>query len=208
VRVLDAMAYQAANVTTHGRAKSDLDALIERANTDPGSANELFALLYNELHRLAEYNLKRSNSTITLDATTLLHEAYLNISGRSDVSFSDQGRFLAYASRAMRGLVIDYARHRRALKRGRQLEITLAGDEQLSDEIQQRSLELSRLGDAIDELAVLDPALAELVDLHFFCGFTFIEIAELRGSSERTVQRDWRKARLLLQHSLMSDIDS
>ncbi len=104
--------------------------------------------------------------------------------------------------------MIDYARHRRALKRGRQLEITLGGDEQPSDEIQQRSLELERLGDAIDELAVLDSLLAELVDLHFFCGFTFIEIAELRGSSERTVQRDWRKARLLLQHSLMSDIDS
>ncbi|MEO7103215.1 MAG: ECF-type sigma factor [Gemmatimonadaceae bacterium] len=195
-------------MTPSGQAGSDLDALIERANTDPGSADELFALLYGELHRLAEYNLKRSNSTITLDATMLLHEAYLNISGRNDVSYPDQGRFLAYASRAMRGLVIDYARHRRALKRGRQLEITLGGDEQPSDEIQQRSLELERLGDAIDELAVLDSLLAELVDLHFFCGFTFIEIAELRGSSERTVQRDWRKARLLLQHSLMSDIDS
>ena len=189
------------------RVETKLDVLIQRADTDKESADQLFALLYGELHRLAEYNLRRSNTTITLDATTLLHEAYLNISGRKDVAFSDQARFLAYASRAMRGLVIDYARHRRALKRGRQLEITLAGDEQPSDDMMQRSQELERLGDAIDELAVLDPALAELVDLHFFCGFAFTEIAELHGASERTVQRDWRKARLLLQHSLMEDVD-
>ena len=187
------------------RVEPDLDALIHRAETDPRSADQLFALLYRELHRLAEYNLSRSNTTITLDATTLLHEAYLNITGRSDVAFPDQARFLAYASRAMRGLVIDYARRRRALKRGRQLEITLAGDEPPSDETMHRSQELERLGDAIDELARLDPTLAELVDLHFFCGFAFTEIAELRGASERTVQRDWRKARLLLHHSLMDD---
>jgi RNA polymerase sigma factor (TIGR02999 family) len=190
------------------RVATDFDRLIQRAESDQGSADELFALLYQELHRLAEHNLRRSNATITLDATTLLHEAYLNISGRKDVAFADQPSFLAYASRAMRGLVIDYARHRRALKRGRQLEITLADDEQPSADRMQRSEELERLGDAIEELSVLDPALAELVDLHFFCGFTFTEIAEFRGSSERTVQRDWRKARLLLQHSLMDDEDN
>jgi RNA polymerase sigma factor (TIGR02999 family) len=181
---------------------AEIDILIQRADADRDSADQLFALLYHELHRLAEHNLRRSNSTITLDATTLLHEAYLNISGRRDVAFRDQARFLAYASRAMRGLIIDYARRRRAQKRGRQLEITLADEEQPSSETVQKSQELERLGDAIEELAVLDPALAELVDLHFFCGFAFVEIAELRGSSERTVQRDWRKARLLLQHSL------
>lgn len=185
--------------------ETELDVLIQRAGSDGAAADELFALLYRELHRLAEYNLRRSNSTITLGATTLLHEAYLNMSGRKDVSFADQARFLAYASHAMRGLVIDYARRQRALKRGRQLEITLAGDERPPAETVQQSQDLERLGDAVDELAILDPALAELVDLHFFCGFTFLEIAELRSSSERTVQRDWRKARLLLQHSLMHD---
>ena len=188
--------------------ETDLELLLQRAGSDRAAADDLFALLYRELHRLAEYNLRRSNSTITLDATTLLHEAYLNITGRRDVAFPDQARFLAYASRAMRGLVIDYARRRRALKRGRQLEITLAEDEEPSDDAVRRSEELERLGDAIDELARLDPALAELVDLHFFCGFAFTEIAELRGASERTVQRDWRKARLLLQHSLMDDNDA
>ena len=187
------------------RVEPELDLLIQRAGSDRAAADELFALLYRELHRLAEYNLRRNNSTITLGATTLLHEAYLNMSGREDVSFADQARFLAYASHAMRGLVIDYARRRRALKRGRQLEITLAGDEQPSADTVQQSQDLERLGDAVEELATLDPALAQLVDLHFFCGFTFAEIAELRGSSQRTIQRDWRKARLLLQHALMDD---
>jgi RNA polymerase sigma factor (TIGR02999 family) len=185
--------------------ESDLDTLIQRAGSDRAAADDLFSRLYGELRRLAEYNLRRAGTAITLDTTSLLHEAYLNMSGRKDVAFSDQARFLAYASRAMRGLVIDYARRRRALKRGRQVEITLADDDRFSPDSLQHARELERLGDAIDELERLDSGLAELVDLHFFCGFTFAEIAELRGASERTVQRDWRKARLLLQQSLTGD---
>ncbi len=90
----------------------------------------------------------------------------------------------------MRGLVIDHARRRRAKKRGRQLEITLAEDELPADEAMQTAEELERLSDALDELATLEPALAELVDMHFFCGFTFAEISVLRDVSSRTVQRD------------------
>lgn len=184
----------------------DLDALIRRADTaDSGAADQLFALLYHELHRVAERNLRRANGAATLGTTTLLHETYLNIASRHDATFTDQARFLGYASRAMRGLVIDYARRSRALKRGRQFEITLASELAPCDATSQQPQELERLGDAIAELATLDPALAQLVDLHFFCGFTFAEIAALRSVSERTVQRDWRKARLLLQHSLMDD---
>jgi len=191
---------------TGGQVGSELEALIRRADqADEDAANQLFALLYHELHRLAEHNLRRAGTSITLGTTTLLHEAYLNIAGRDDVSFSNHPRFLAYASRAMRGLVIDYARRRRAQKRGRQLEITLTEEQTPSSDVERRAAELERLGDAIEELAALEPALAELVDLHFFCGFSFTEIAQLRGVSERTVQRDWRKARLLLQHALLED---
>jgi len=191
--------------------ETELETLIRRADqADPEAADQLFALLYHELHRLAEHHLRRGGgSALTLGATTLLHEAYLNIAGRAEgggVAFADRPRFLGYASRAMRGLVIDYARRRRAKKRGRQLEITLAGDEQLpSAEAAQTAEDLVRLGDALDELATLEPALAELVDLHFFCGFSFAEIAAFREVSERTVQRDWRKARLLLQHAMLAD---
>jgi RNA polymerase sigma factor (TIGR02999 family) len=184
----------------------ELEALIRRADqADREAADKLFAVLYDELHRLAEHNLRRPGSSVTLGTTTLLHEAYLNIAGRENVAFPDRSRFLAYASRAMRGLIIDYARARRARKRGRQFEITLTGDEPSSGPAVETVEELERLGDALDELAELEPALAELVDLHFFCGFSFAEIAELRGVSDRTVQREWRKARMLLHHALLQD---
>jgi RNA polymerase sigma factor (TIGR02999 family) len=173
---------------------------------DPVAPDRLFALLYQELHRLAEHNLRRNGAAATLGATTLLHEAYLNIAGRDEVAFPDRARFLAYASRAMRGLVIDYTRRQRARKRGHELEITLGDDEIASADALRAATELQRLSDALDELAALEPALAELVDLHFFCGYAFGEIAVLRGVSERTVQRDWRKARLLL-HQALTDVD-
>ena len=184
----------------------ELDALIRRADqADREATDKLFAILYDELHRLAEHNLRRAGSALTLGATTLLHEAYLNIAGRDNTAFAERSRFLAYASRAMRGLVIDYARRRRAKKRGRQFEITLADDESPSAESMQNAAELERLGEALDELGQFEPALAELVDLHFFCGFAFGEIATLRGVSERTVRRDWRKTRLLLHDALVHD---
>jgi RNA polymerase sigma factor (TIGR02999 family) len=183
----------------------DIEELIRDADRGGSAAtDELFSMLYRELHRLAEHHVRRGGSSLTIGATTHVHEAYLGIAGRETVSFQDQPRFLAYASRAMRGLVIDYARRRRARKRGRELEITLDGDELPTEVALRTARELEELSDALDELAGVDPALAELVDLHFFCGFPFTEIAALRGVSERTVQRDWRKARLLL-HRVMTE---
>ena len=158
-------------------------------------------MLYHELHGLAESHLRRGGARLTLGTTTLLHEAYLNIAERDALAFPDRARFLAYASRAMRGLVIDYARRRQALKRGREFEITLT--EGAAPSVgSQDAAELEALGDALNELGKLDPSLAELVDLHFFCGLSLAEIASIRQVSERTVQRDWRKARLLLHHQL------
>ena len=140
---------------------------------------ELFAALYRELHRVARRQLHFNNAGgLTLGATTLLHEAYLDLSGRG-LAFPDENRFFAYAARAMRGLIVDYVRERRAIKRGGQFHLT-----------------------ALDGLAVAEPALAELVELKFFCGFGFAEIAAMRGVSERTVQRDWNKARLFLRSAL------
>jgi RNA polymerase sigma factor (TIGR02999 family) len=176
------------------------DLLHQADQADPAAADMLFAMLYDELHRLAEYHLQRSG-TLTLSATTLVHEAYLNIVGRQAMVFPDRARFFAYASKAMRGLVIDYARRRRAKKRGSKFEITLTEDIE-ADRAGAEGEDIEALGDALHELGELDPALAELVDLHFFGGFTFVEIAGLRDVSERTVQRDWQKARLLLHHSV------
>ena len=186
--------------------ETDIHALIERADrADPAAADALFAMLYAELHRVAEASLRRAGSSLTLGPTTLLHEAYLNMVGREDVQYPDRARFLGYASRAMRGLVIDYTRRRRAKKRGRELEITLNDMDATPEDALREALELEKLSDALDELAQFEPSLAELVDMHFFCGFTFAEISTLRGVSQRTVQRDWRKARLLLHRSLVDD---
>ena len=184
---------------------AELESLLHRAGRDePGAADELFALLYEELHLMAERKLRGPGAALTLGPTTLLHEAWLDMAGRRSLAFPDQARFLAYVSRAMRGLVIDYARRRRTLKRGRALELTLAEEEAPSEDATRNARELEELGDALDELAKVDPRLAELVDLHFFCGLSFAEVSALRGVSERTVQRDWRKARLL-RHEVMSD---
>jgi RNA polymerase sigma factor (TIGR02999 family) len=161
----------------------------------------LFADLYGELHRLAARQLRR-NAGSTLGATTLLHEAYMDMSSRS-AHFPDRAHFFAYAARAMRGLVIDYARQRRAQKRGGQYHLT-AIDTKVADDVPATE-DMEAIGDALEELERIDPPLAELVDLKFFCGFTFAEIAQQRGVSERTVQRDWQKARLFLHHVLTND---
>jgi RNA polymerase sigma factor (TIGR02999 family) len=184
---------------------ADLPELLRRAGqADPQAADQLFAALYGELRRLAEHHLERGAS-LTLGTTTLVHDAYLSMVGRQDVRFPDRARFFAYASRAMRGLVIDYARRRRAKKRGREYEITLVEQEIPAGSALEAGQDLQELADALDDLGELNPHLAELVDLHFFAGFSFGEIAEFRGVSERTVQRDWRKARLLLHHALKED---
>ena len=180
-----------------------LDDLIRRAQgNDPAARDELFTLLYAELHRLAERHLRRGGGGLTLGATTLVHEAWLSMAG-AGAEYPDQARFFGYASRAMRGLIIDFARRRRARKRGRDVEITLAGDEAPPED--DAGLDLEALGDALDELGELDSSLAELVDMHFFSGFTFGEIATFRGVSERTVQRGWQKARMLLREALREE---
>jgi RNA polymerase sigma factor (TIGR02999 family) len=174
--------------------------IVARADLgDPDARNALFAALYDELHRLAQAHLRRSPASLTLSATTLLHEAYLDIARRNALAFPDRNRFLGYASRAMRGLVIDYVRRRDASKRGGDLTFTSLDSDEAAVET---SADLEQLGRALEELALLDPWLAELVDLKFFCGFSFAEIAAMRTVSERTIQRDWAKARTLLYESL------
>ncbi len=168
-----------------------------------GSTEDLFTLLYRELHTLAQRHLHGQGPGCTLGTTTLLHEAYLNLSDRSQVRFPDRARFLGYASRAMRGLIIDYARRRSASKRGGEFHLLPLGQEEAPDPgTGAPPQDLGELSDALDQLAEVDSGLAELVDLHFFCGLSFVEIAGLRGVSDRTVQRDWRKARLILHRGL------
>ncbi len=167
---------------------------------DRSASDALFSALYGDLHRMAERQLARSGAGVTLGATTLLHEAYLDIAGRESAKFPDEGRFMAYAAKVMRGLIIDYARSRRALKRGGGFEITSLGDSVAGAAADES--ELVRISGGVDKLASVDPSLAEVVDLKFFCGFSFAEIAALRGVSERTVQRRGEKARIYLHREI------
>jgi RNA polymerase sigma factor (TIGR02999 family) len=164
---------------------------------DPRAAEQLFASLYEELHRLAGQQLRRGGDDLTLGTTTLLHETYLTLAGR-EAAFPDRARFMGYAAKAMRTLIVDYVRSRRATKRGGQFEITLIGNHEPVSPADS-SEQLERVAEAVERLGTVSPELAELTDLHFFCGFSLVEIAGLRGVSDRTVQRDWRKARILLE---------
>jgi RNA polymerase sigma factor (TIGR02999 family) len=167
----------------------------EQGDAANGTENgRIFAALYGELRELAQRQLRR-NAGMPVSPTTLLHEAFLGMANMEAV-FPDREHFIGYAARVMRGLIIDFVRERRALKRGAAFHIT-----ELSTgmaEVAPDEDELSRLSEALDELAMRDPRLAEVVDLKYFCGYTFDDIAALRGTSTRTVKRDWEKARVVL----------
>jgi RNA polymerase sigma factor (TIGR02999 family) len=172
-------------------------ALVAAEQGDAKATEALFGALYHELRRVARKQLHANAWGLTLGATTLLHETYIDVRGRAN-AFPDRAHFFAYAARAMRGLIIDYARGRRAQKRGGQFHITSL-DTHHADQVAASDDDLQPLADALDALASVEPRLAELVELKFFCGFALTEIASMRGVSERTVQRDWNKARLFLR---------
>jgi RNA polymerase sigma factor (TIGR02999 family) len=158
----------------------------------------LFSTLYSELHRLARRQLAGQFIPARFGATTLLHEAYLNMA--NGASFPDRARFMAYASRVMRGLIIDHARARKSAKKGGAYHITAVTLDNLASPIDAR--ELALINDALEELTTVEPELATLVDLKFFCGFSFAEIGAMQMISERTVQRKWEKARIYLHQSI------
>lgn len=163
-------------------------------------ADALFITLYNELHRLAQRELRRRGSLAALGVTTLLHEAYLSMSGRDGAVFVDHARFMGYAARVMRGLVIDDVRRQRSEKRGGLFHITSLDPDRAGSVA--TPAELISVSDALDDLAEVEPVLAEIVELKFFCGFSFAEIGAMRGVSERTIQRKWEKGRLYLHQAM------
>jgi len=185
-----------------GSAISSLIVAAERG--DHPAAEALFAALYSELHRVAKRELARQGRPVSLSATTLLHEAYLDMAARDGPSFPDRARFIGYAARVMRGLVIDHARERHAQKRGGLFELTSLDTQAMENAVDHR--ELVQISEALDDLLKVEPALAEIVDLKFFCGFSFVEIAAMRDISERTVQRHWEKARIYLHRKIRPDL--
>ena len=188
-----------------GAVEPTISWLIEAAEKGDGTASEaLFTALYAELHRMAKRELARRGGSVSLSATTLLHEAYLAMAARDGPSFPDRARFMGYAARVMRTLIIDHARERHAQKRGGQFEITSLDTAAADNSVDQR--EIAEIGEALDELGKAEPALAEIVDLKFFCGLSFGEIAAMRDVSERTVQRNWERARIYLHRKIRADL--
>jgi len=167
---------------------------------DRAAADRVFQLLYDELRRLAHRALGDQRHEATLETTALVHEAYLRLVGSVRPAGDGRRRFFALAAKAMRGILIDRARERLADKRGagvRPLPLEVA-----DGAVAAEAAEALAVDRALDELERLEPRLVEIVELRFFAGCSVVETAELLSISERTVKRDWRKARALLADRL------
>ena len=181
---------------------SDITALLSRLNSGDETARaELFSLLYPELRKLARSRLRRSEPITLLDTTSLMHESYLRFVQARSLAFEDRGRFFAFAANVMHSIVVDEVRKRHAERRGGEavhVEFdTGAVDAQQGDEAQ-----ILRVHDALSDLEALEPRLAQVVEMRYFGGLTEPEIAAALGLTERTVRRDWEKARTLLYDAL------
>jgi RNA polymerase sigma factor (TIGR02999 family) len=165
----------------------------------PGAADRLAAVIYAELHRLAEYALRRESAGHTLQPTELVHEAFSRLVDQRGVEWKNRSQFFGIASQAIRRILIDHARRRRAAKRDHGVRVTLtdvAGDA-ASD-----PLDLIALDDALTRLEILDPRPARVVELRFFAGLEVEEVATALGISPATVKRDWTFARAFLLRAL------
>lgn len=167
---------------------------------DRGALDHVLATLYRELHSMARRQLGGQNGH-TLNATGLVHEAYLRLVGRADAQFDDRAHFFAYAASAMRSVVVDYARQRLSIKRGGDLHRVTDLPEDIGGGLQLDE-EMLGLDVALTRLAGVDEKLAQVVEMRYFAGLSEVEIAALLKRSERSVRRDWQKARLFLLASL------
>lgn len=168
---------------------------------DRAAADQVVAQLYVDLQRLARRQVRDAGHLTLLDTTALVHEAWLRVAGTSGAHFPDRKHFLAYAAQAMRSVIVDAVRARQAERRGGgQAHQTL--DTAVADQLPQGDEDVLRVHEALGELAQLEPRLAQVVEMRYFAGLLEAEIAEALGVTERTVQRDWQKARLFLSMSL------
>lgn len=165
-----------------------------------GAVDALFATTYGELKRLAGKQRRRWRGDETLSTTALIHEAYLKLVRQKDAQWEHRGHFFAVASRAMRQILINYARAKRVAKRGGDAQSTTLEERQLVAE--EAVEELLALDEALERLAELDSRQARVVECRFFGGLTVAETAEALGLSPATVKRDWTVARAYLQRAL------
>lgn len=180
----------------------EVTTLLERLQSkDRKAVDELFALLYDELRRLARSRIAVSGRHTLLDTSSLLHEAYLRLQQRSQLKLSDKQHFLAYAASTLRSIVIDYIRQRGAERHGGAFaHVTL--NTEVAQDLGATDDEVLQVNDALLALAEIDPRLVQVVEMRYFAGLTETEIAAALEVSDRTVRRDWERARLLLGQML------
>lgn len=184
------------------RSGADSTPAPERPHTDAGAAESMFPLLYEELRRIAHRQLSVERAGHTLSTTALVHEAYVKLADQTRAQFASRAHFLAVAAQAMRRILVGYARKVRAEKRGgnwRRLDL-----DQVDIPIEERAEALVGLDGALERLAVLNPRLSQVVECRFFGGMTEDETATALGVTERTVRRDWVKAK----GWLLSDLEA
>ena len=181
---------------------SDITSLLKAAaDGDRHAADQAFALLYADLQRLAHSRMSRSGNLTMLDTTALVHESWLRFQRAGDAVFEDQQHFMGYAARVMHSVVVDFVRARRAQRHGGDVEhVTL--NTAIGDSVTRHDDEILLVDEAMQQLAVADKRLHDVVELRYFGGLSEAEIAAILGVTERTVQRDWQKARLFLSSSL------
>ena len=168
---------------------------------ESGARDALFAASYAELHRLARARLREGARDVVLDTTCLVHESYLRFVSAGELRAEDRRAFFAYASQVMRSVIIDMARARVAQKRGGENgHLTLSTE--ISASVTDGNETVLKVHEALEELAHAEPRLAQVAQMRYFGGYSEKEIAETLEITERTVQRDWEKARLILAETL------
>jgi RNA polymerase sigma factor (TIGR02999 family) len=161
----------------------------------------LFASAYQDLRKLARMRLRGGGRNTVLDTTSLVHESYLRLARTGQLRVEDRTHFLRYASRAMRSVIVDLVRHRQSERRGGAVEhVTLTTRAGVGGHAGER--QILRVHEAVDELARHDARMAQVVEMRYFGGLTETEIAEVLDITDRTVRRDWEKARLWLADAL------
>ena len=176
------------------------DYLLAARGGDREVMDRLFVSVYDELRRIAHHALRHERTDHTLGTTGLVHEAYFRLVDQTRVEWRDRAHFFGVASRAMRQILVDYARRRGAVKRGGKVKLLALEEGMVPAE--ERAEALLAVDEALTRLSEHDAGLAQVVECRFFGGLTEDEIAEATGSSVRTVQRQWRRAKAWLYQEL------
>jgi RNA polymerase sigma-70 factor (ECF subfamily) len=177
--------------------------LVKWSSGDQDAAERVLPLVYEELRRIAYRQLRREREAHTLQATAIVHEAYMRLVGQEGLEWPSRAHFFAFSAHLIRRILVDHARRRNRAKRGGLAErITLV---EVSDLSLEKSSDLLALDEALSSLEKLDPRKAAVVELKFFGGLTLDEVAEQLGISAETVSREWRRARVWLYTALQTN---